>query len=241
MSSDPIVARAVMSDQAVRAREPHWHALDGNAVLRAWQMLEVSEHRRAQLMEPGERKLHLGLDARHSHDPISRRAFPQVAEQRGLADPRLAPHDQHLALTRLHTRQQPIQRLALAGTADQPDAWGVTVGYARVDPIAAGSASQCSLGRPGTWPSHLAPVVCHDSRLCPVFADGPPIQRARLGSRNRKDPPHAAHHRSRPRRLHESASWDGVIDPLVAEGHSVVAAANPVRAKLARTNVRRVT
>src|SRR3954452_14293171 len=27
----------------------------------------------------------------------------------------------------------------------------------------------------------------------------------------------------------ESSSWDGVIDPLVAEGHSVVAAANPLR------------
>jgi pimeloyl-ACP methyl ester carboxylesterase len=27
----------------------------------------------------------------------------------------------------------------------------------------------------------------------------------------------------------ESASWDGVIEPLVAEGHSVIAAANPLR------------
>src|SRR5215218_5365937 len=27
----------------------------------------------------------------------------------------------------------------------------------------------------------------------------------------------------------ESASWDGVIDPLVAEGHRVIAAANPLR------------
>jgi pimeloyl-ACP methyl ester carboxylesterase len=27
----------------------------------------------------------------------------------------------------------------------------------------------------------------------------------------------------------ESASWDGVIDPLIAEGHQVVAAANPLR------------
>jgi pimeloyl-ACP methyl ester carboxylesterase len=27
----------------------------------------------------------------------------------------------------------------------------------------------------------------------------------------------------------ESASWDGVVDPLVAEGHRVVAAANPLR------------
>jgi pimeloyl-ACP methyl ester carboxylesterase len=27
----------------------------------------------------------------------------------------------------------------------------------------------------------------------------------------------------------ESASWDGVVDPLVAEGHHVVAAANPLR------------
>ena len=27
----------------------------------------------------------------------------------------------------------------------------------------------------------------------------------------------------------ESASWDGVIDPLVAQGHRVVTAANPLR------------
>src|SRR3954469_20815558 len=27
----------------------------------------------------------------------------------------------------------------------------------------------------------------------------------------------------------DSASWDGVIDPLMAEGHHVVAAANPLR------------
>jgi pimeloyl-ACP methyl ester carboxylesterase len=27
----------------------------------------------------------------------------------------------------------------------------------------------------------------------------------------------------------ESASWDGVIEPLVAEGHRVVAAPNPLR------------
>ena len=27
----------------------------------------------------------------------------------------------------------------------------------------------------------------------------------------------------------ESASWDGVIDPLVAQGHRVVAAPNPLR------------
>jgi predicted alpha/beta hydrolase family esterase len=27
----------------------------------------------------------------------------------------------------------------------------------------------------------------------------------------------------------ESASWDGVIDPLLSEGHSVIAATNPLR------------
>src|SRR5947208_2801217 len=27
----------------------------------------------------------------------------------------------------------------------------------------------------------------------------------------------------------ESASWDNVIDPLVSEGHTVIAAANPLR------------
>jgi pimeloyl-ACP methyl ester carboxylesterase len=41
--------------------------------------------------------------------------------------------------------------------------------------------------------------------------------------------PHAHHHRSRPRRLCRVGELGGVIEPLVAEGHRVVAAPNPLR------------
>jgi hypothetical protein len=83
-------------------------------------VIEAIQHRCAQLVEPGERQLHVGLDAGRSRDAASGRALHQVLQQRGLADPRLAAQDQHLTLARPHARQQPIQRLALAAPATQP-------------------------------------------------------------------------------------------------------------------------
>jgi hypothetical protein len=72
---------------------------------------------------------------------------------------------------------------------------------------------------------------CHGSCRCPVLPGSAPIgaRRPRPGSPHRRDIPmsctivlvHGA--------FAESASWDGAIDPLVAEGHSVVAVANPLR------------
>jgi hypothetical protein len=50
-------------------------------------------------MQPRERELHLGLDARRSRDARPRRLLADVLEQRRLADPRLAAQDQHLTLT----------------------------------------------------------------------------------------------------------------------------------------------
>ena len=65
-------------------------------------------------MQAGERQLHLGLDARDLRDAKARRPRSGVAQQRGLADARLAAHDEHRALAAAHVLQQPVQHLALA-------------------------------------------------------------------------------------------------------------------------------
>ncbi len=54
-----------------------------------------------------------------SRDATPRRALHQVLQQRRLADPRFAAHDQHLALTRAHTRQQSIESVALVAPTAQ--------------------------------------------------------------------------------------------------------------------------
>ena len=43
----------------------------------------------------------------------------QVPQQGGLADSRLAAEDQHPALARTHSRDELLQRVALADTVDQ--------------------------------------------------------------------------------------------------------------------------
>ena len=58
----------------------------------------LAEHRTAQLMQAGERELHLGLHSRGSNDAAAGCVLHQVLQQRGLADARLAAQDQHLAL-----------------------------------------------------------------------------------------------------------------------------------------------
>ena len=87
--------------------------------LRARQLLETAEHRRAQRVQAGEGELHLGLDARRPRDPASLRGRRQVPQQGGLADPRLAAQDQHPALARTHSRDESLQHVALADTVEQ--------------------------------------------------------------------------------------------------------------------------
>src|SRR5689334_6072700 len=70
-------------------------------------------------MKPGERELHLGLDAHGSGESISRRTLTQVPEQRGLADPGFAAKHKHPTLSRSHVQDEAIQRLALSSTTDQ--------------------------------------------------------------------------------------------------------------------------
>ena len=71
-------------------------------------------------MQAGEGELHLGLDARCPGDPASRGGGRQISQQCGLADSRLAAKDQHTALTSAHGHNEPIQRIALGATVEQP-------------------------------------------------------------------------------------------------------------------------
>jgi hypothetical protein len=87
--------------------------------LRIRQVTEPVEQRRAQLMQAGERQLHLMLHAGRAHDAACRCPREQVVEQGGLADARLSPEHQHAALASPHTLQEPLQRLALAAPATQ--------------------------------------------------------------------------------------------------------------------------
>ena len=87
--------------------------------LRARQLLETAEHRRAQRVQAGVGELHLGLDARRPGDPEPLRGRRQVPQQGALADPRLAAQDQHPALARTHARDESLQRVALADTVEE--------------------------------------------------------------------------------------------------------------------------
>ena len=80
---------------------------------------EPTEHRRAELMQSRERQLHLGLDPGDPGDAEARRLPSAMVQQRRLADARLAADDQHCALPAADVLQQPVERLALAGSPQQ--------------------------------------------------------------------------------------------------------------------------
>ena len=77
------------------------------------------ENRRAELMDPCERQLHLRFSARDMHHAESRRPIGGVAEQRRLSDAGLASNDEEGALTPAHVCQEPVEGFALAAPAKQ--------------------------------------------------------------------------------------------------------------------------
>ena len=83
------------------------------------QRVEPVEHRRAQLLQRGERQPGLGLHARGARDAAIGRPLGHVGQQRRLADPRLAAQHQRPALAGAHRVQQPVERFALAVTAQE--------------------------------------------------------------------------------------------------------------------------
>jgi hypothetical protein len=101
-----------------RARAQAEHDLERLA-LRSGQLLEPVEHRRAQLVQPGERQLHLPLHADRPRDREVRRRRDHVLEQRRLPDPGLAPQDQRAALALAHVGEQRVQHRALVGPPPQ--------------------------------------------------------------------------------------------------------------------------
>ena len=74
----------------------------------------VVQHRRAQLMQPGERQLHLRLHAHRARHPAPVRPVDQVVQQRGLAHARVAAHHQRPALTGPDRLDQPVEHVAFA-------------------------------------------------------------------------------------------------------------------------------
>jgi len=82
--------------------------------------VELVEHRRAELMDPGERELHLRLDAGDLRHTESRGMTSCVPDQRRLSDARLAADDQNAALTLADVCQHPVEGFTLAGPVEEP-------------------------------------------------------------------------------------------------------------------------
>src|SRR5215207_10238218 len=70
-------------------------------------------------MQCRKRQLHLGLDARDLRDTKTGRLPSAVVQEGRLADAGLPADDQDRALAAAHVLQQPVEHLALAGSAQQ--------------------------------------------------------------------------------------------------------------------------
>ena len=88
------------------------------------QRAQLAGQRSAQLVKPGKRELHFGLDAEAPHDLKAGRLLSQLAQQSRLAGTRLAAHDHYAALSFLsavhkapqerHLGCPPVYALAIA-------------------------------------------------------------------------------------------------------------------------------
>ena len=88
--------------------------------LRAGKALDAIQERRAQLLQPRVRELHLRLDSGRAGDGAPRRVRGQILQQRTLANPGIPAQHERSALPGSHARHHLIQRRALAAPAQQP-------------------------------------------------------------------------------------------------------------------------
>jgi hypothetical protein len=97
-------------DKPVR-RRTHAEAERGpqRITLRNRQMLGAVQHRRQQLVQPGERQLHLRLHTHRARHPAPLCAPGQVVQQCGLAHSRLAVQYQHPAFARPDRFDEPVE------------------------------------------------------------------------------------------------------------------------------------
>ena len=84
-----------------------------------WKHPEPVQHWPAQQMQPGERKLHLGLHAHHPVHPATAGPLGQVLQQRRLAHARLATDHQGTALPGPDSLNQAVQQSALSVSVHQ--------------------------------------------------------------------------------------------------------------------------
>ncbi len=87
--------------------------------LRRGQVLAAVEQRRAQLVQPRERELHLGVDPGRPRDPERVRALDGVVEQRRLPDARVAAHHENAAAPVTKAGEEAIDRLTLVPASAQ--------------------------------------------------------------------------------------------------------------------------
>lgn len=82
--------------------------------LRLGKVVETGQQRGAELVQAGVGELHLRLDAGRADGTASGGALDQVLQQLGLADPRLAAHDEDPAPSGPGLREEVVEGLALA-------------------------------------------------------------------------------------------------------------------------------
>ena len=112
----------------VAAAQPERRA-EGVA-LRIRQALEAVQPRRAELVQAGERELHLGLDARSPPDAAARGPRQQVLQQRRLADAGLAPDQQHPAVAGANGGHDVVEHGAFrAPTTERRTERGTSIGH----------------------------------------------------------------------------------------------------------------
>ena len=111
------------SDQEPIRRRPGAHAERGpqGHLLRPRQAIQAIQQRSAQLVQCGERELHLHLHSARARHAAALWPLGEVIQQRRLPDTRLTAHYQRTAFPRPHRRDQPVKHPALGLTASQLD------------------------------------------------------------------------------------------------------------------------
>ena len=87
--------------------------------LRGGQPVEAVQHGRAELVEAGVGQFHLRFDASGPRDVPPGDPAGQVAQQRALAHPRLAPQHGHPAPPGERVGDKPVERLTLAAASEE--------------------------------------------------------------------------------------------------------------------------
>ena len=85
--------------------------------LRPRESVEPREHRREELVKPGEWQFHLRLDSGDLNDLETAGLTHRMPQQSRLPDARLAAYDEHPALPPSDVLEQPVQSFELAGPA----------------------------------------------------------------------------------------------------------------------------